>query len=113
MPVEANFTLGRGEDGAITIGLQNPTNIAGWALQFQVSKYFGGLSGTFSKFAASGFGGGQSGITVLNSGAGTVRVAVNSLDTSGMDPGTYGYQLRRLDSGHVTEVTKGFFVLRP
>lgn len=107
------FTLVQYSDGILTIGMQPATAIGGWSLLFQVSKRFDSSSGLITKSVASGYGGGQSGITVTNSGLGQFNVRFNSVDTSGLDAGLYAFSCTRTDSGFVTPTNKGWFVLLP
>lgn len=100
-------------DGLLTIGLQPPTAIGGWAIDCKVTKRFGGESGLIQKSCASGYGNGASGITVTNSGQGIFAVRVNEGNTSGLDPGTYAILAKRTNSGFVTPLTQGWLILLP
>lgn len=100
-------------DGVLTIGLQPPTAIGGWSIDFKMTKRFRGESGLIQKYCASGYGNGASGITVTNSGQGIFAVRVNEGNTSGLDPGTYAIQAKRTDSGFATSLTQGWLVLLP
>lgn len=113
MAIQMDYSLVRFEDGTIQVGMQPPVNISAWNLQFQLLRRFGGVSGLITKSAASGFGGGQSGITIMSSGQGTFSVQIRSQDTSGLDPGVYAYGIQRLDSGFQTTLVKGYFNLLP
>jgi hypothetical protein len=98
LPVYANFTLARYEDGILTVSMTPPTPIGGWTLQFSVCTRFGGTSPLVTKSCASGYNG-TSGITITNSGQGFFAVQLKSADTSGLDPGNFAYVIERLDSG--------------
>ena len=113
MAVELDFTLARREDGTLAINMTPPTNIAGWSLQFTQRRRFqsisGNVSGLIVKSAASGYGGGVSGITITSSGEGRFTVALFRTDLSGdWDPGTYSYDVQRMDSGSQTVLVHGF-----
>lgn len=112
MPVQVSFSLARYEDGTLTVGLAPPTAVGGWNVQFQVTKFFGGVSGLITKSVASGYSV-VSGVTVVNSGKGVFSVKIGTQDTSGLDPGTYAMQFQRLDSGFRTVLSEGFFLLTP
>lgn len=113
MPVWSEFSLVRGEDAVVTISLVPPQPIDGWSILFEVGKRFGWTSGLVRKSAASGYGGGQSGITVTDSGGGQMNVAINGTDTSGLQPGTYCFSAARTLSGQNTTFTQGELVLMP
>jgi len=113
MPVQADVYLAKFEDGVLTVDMNPPVNVGGWSARFLVQKRFGGLSGLIRKDVASGYGGGQSGITVVNSGQGSFNIALNGRDTSGMDLGVYSYAFERLDSGNRTVLSEGHLVLLP
>lgn len=108
MPIQQDFGLVLREDGVIQTVMEPSTNIAGWNLQTLVTKRPGHLSGLIVKSAASGYGGGQSGITITNSGQGIFTTAINSVDSSGFDPGAYAYRTERLDSGFRSVLTEGY-----
>ena len=109
----SDFSLVQLEDSIITISLAPPVAIGGWNLQFKAQHRYGGLSGYIIKSSASGYGGGASGITVTNSGNGTVQVAINAGDTAGLLVGNHSYNLERLDSGNRTVLVNGFLSVLP
>lgn len=113
MPVQADYSFVRMDDGTITVGLQEPTNIAGWGIQFQVSKRFDGGSGLIVKSMASGFVNGQSGITMVNAAQGIFNINLNGVDTSGLQPGNYASKCERINSGFHTTLTVGYLILLP
>lgn len=110
--VLADIVTGRYEDGTFVVELNNPTPIGGWTIDFLVQKRFGGLSGLIHKQVASGFNG-ASGITITNSGQGVFQIALNSVDTSGLDYGNYAYATQRLDSGSRTLINEGYISILP
>ena len=112
MPVLADFSLARWEDGILTIGMEPPVPIGGWAMDFTLTRRFGQVSGICTKSVASGYNA-QSGITVVNSGQGIFSVAIDSVNTSGLDYGNYSYVVMRRDSGHVTALVEGTLLLSP
>jgi hypothetical protein len=112
MPIIANFTLARLEDGVLTIGLEPPAAIGGWNLQLTCMKRFGGQTPLFLKSCASGFNG-VSGITVVNSGQGIFNIPINSVDTSGSEYGNYATFIERLDSGFRTVIDEGYLTVNP
>ncbi len=112
--VFTGFDLVAYADGILTIQLSPATAVGGWAAEFTVSKRFDGISGYIRKTVASGYGGGQSGITILDSGAGRFNIRIWGPDGSGlMDPGTYAMQFTRTDSGLNTPLAKGWFLRLP
>lgn len=112
MPIIADYTIVRMEDGLLTIDMTPPVAIGGWNIRFQCMKRFDSSSGLITKSVASGFNN-ASGINVANSGQGIFDVTINSVDTSGFDPGCYAYKVDRLDSGNVTCLAEGYMVLKP
>ena len=80
-----------------------------------VARRFGSddISGLITKTCASGFGAGQSGITILNSGQGQFQVSLRAQDSSGLLWGCYQYAAERMDSGSRTILTKGHLILAP
>ena len=111
MPVFSSFGSIRLEDGVITIGLAPPAAVGGWNVRFGLALRFGGTEFAV-KTSASGYGGGQSGVTVLDSGQGTWQIPINSADTSGLDAVNLAGTMVRLDSGNRTDIWNGFVVLR-
>lgn len=111
MPIIADYTIVRGEDGAINLDMTPPTAIGGWDVRFYCTKRFGGVSGLITKSVASGYNG-ASGITVTNSGQGQMRINLNSADTSGLDIGNYSYKVERLNSGFVSCLSQGYMLVR-
>lgn len=113
MAIQFDLPLARWEDGILTVALDPPTPIAGWDLRFKVQKRFGIASGLIEKVSSSGFVGGQSGITVVNSGAGVINIAINKPDTSGLAFGNYACSVQRVNSGFQTALSQGFLILYP
>lgn len=111
MPVLVDMVSYRYEDAVLTVGLAPPVAIGGWNIRYQVSHRFGGSSGLITKSAASGYGGGVSGITVTNSGQGIFNIAINGADTSGLEYGNYAYAIERLDSGNRSVLSEGHLQL--
>ena len=112
MPIQADFTFSRYEDGILSVALTSPTAIGSWDIRFRVQRHFGGLSGLIAKSMASGFNN-VSGIAVVNSGQGIFNVTLNSVDTSGLEYGNYAYSIDRFDSGNRTILTEGYVALTP
>lgn len=111
MAAQCDFSLARFEDGVLVVNMQPPQAVGGWQLEFTLSHRPGGESGLAVKSAASGYGGGQSGITILDSGAGRFSVAITSRDTSGLAPKNYSTRTERLDSGSRTVLAQGTLTL--
>lgn len=113
MATNIDFSVNKWEDATITIAISPATNIGTWDFDFTVMNRFGGTSGLINKVSSSGYGGGQSGITITNSGQGTLNVRINSPDTSGLCTGLYAFSLERTNSGSRTVVTYGYMKLLP
>ena len=89
------------------------TPIGGWGLNLTVQARFMGISGLLIASAASGYGAGQSGITIVNSGNGVFSAQIPGIITSGWNSDAYSYAFRRTDSGAVTILACGFLNLLP
>lgn len=113
MPILFDMPLVKFEDGILTVALNPPTAIGGWDIEFRVQKRFGQSSGLIIKQAMSGYITGQSGITFVNSGNGTIDINVNQPDTSGLEFGNYAASVRRMNSGSRSVLSQGFLVLYP
>lgn len=115
MPIIGTFDLTKGTDADLTIELSPPMNVGGWSVRCVFAKRFDVSSGMLpDRVAASGYGGGQSGITVLDSGAGRFRItAPTPEEMSGRDPGNYALQFERTDSGSRGPLTQGFVLYGP
>lgn len=98
------------EDGILTVTMTPPVSIAGWALQFQMSKRAGGTP-LVTKSMDSTHTTGQSGITMVNAGQGVFNVANWAAEVSGLDNGNYYFNVQRLNSGFFTLVSEGFRLL--
>lgn len=110
MPLQTNFHLARYADGVLTINLAPPTAIGGWGIQFQMTRYFGSDDILIEKSVASGFNN-LSGINITNSGAGVFNVNFSQVESSGLDPGNYAYQILRVDSGLHNILCQGYRVM--
>ena len=112
MAQNTNYIWYQYADGILVIQMQPPTNIGGQEFVFKVANRFGSEAPFLTKSTASGYGAGQSGITVFNSGQGTLNIRLNAVDFSGRDPINYATWTNRQDSGQQTPVTRGFLTLR-
>lgn len=106
-----DFSFQKFGDGTLQISLTNPTPIGSWDIRFLVLKRFGSTSGLIQKYYSSGFTG--SGITLVNSGQGTLNVSLRSVDTSGLEFGNYAYVAERTNSGLFNAFAKGTIILLP
>ncbi len=110
MPVQISFDLTKGTDTLLVIDMAPPADVGGWSARFTVTKRMNAsASGILvERLCASGFGGGQSGITVLNSGQGSFGIVPPTPEeTSGWSAGVYACQFERTDSGSRTVPTQG------
>lgn len=114
MPIIANIPIHVGEDGTVTVTMTPPVAIGGWQVRAQITKRFGSNtnSGIITAFVSSGLNN-QSGINVTNSGAGIFQFKIPGVSTSGLDPGNYACEVRRLDSGRNTLLEQGYLELKP
>ena len=115
MAVQVDFAIARFDDGVLVLALEPPEPVGGWQVQFTQWRRFpyntsgAPVSGLITKSCASGYGGGQSGITVTNSGAGIFSITLFATDISGeIDQGNYAYRVERLDSGYRSVLSEGF-----
>ena len=107
-----DFALARYEDGVLTIPMVPPVAIGGWSIRYTEQKRFGGSTNLITKSVASGFNG-ASGITITNSGQGIFNIAINSVDSSGLEYGNDAFVVERMDSGHRTSLTEGYRLINP
>ncbi len=107
MPIITDYSLAISERGVLTIEMTPPTPIGGWSLDFYLMKRFGSQAYLIQNSVASGFNG-ASGITITNSGAGIMNIVNQAIFMSGQQPGYYAWVLQRTNSGHQTEVAKGW-----
>lgn len=110
MPAYSDFCITKKNDSTLTIPLSPPVPIGGWEVEFQLNQNFPlppKSSGLIVKSMASGFYG-VSGMNIVNSGQGSFRVSIPSVDTSGLCAGNYAYAIRRTNSGFYTTLTEGY-----
>lgn len=112
MPHEQDFSISRYVDVTVVIDVRPPMPIGGLDIRMTVSDRFGSTSPRFVKYMASGFYG-VSGLAIVNSGQGVLSARIRSLDTSGLDWGNYAFEVKRWDSGNVTDLTQGYLILKP
>lgn len=112
MPIEQDFAVSRYVDVTVVIDVRPPIPVGGLDLRMTVSDRFGSDSPRFVKSMSSGFYG-VSGLSIVNSGQGIISARIRSVDTSGLDYGAYAYEVKRWDSGNVTDLTQGYLVLKP
>ncbi len=109
--INTNFTIIRFSDGVLTVQMMPPTPIGGQSFAFHIANHLGGDTSLITKSTGSGYGGGQSGITVADSGQGRMNIRMWASDTSGWEARNYATWCDRVDSGQVTPVTRGFLLL--
>lgn len=114
MPLFSDFNIAEYSDGTITIPMSPPVNVGGMSVLFTVARRFLSDAPIALRSAATGFGGGQSGVTVLNSGEGVFKVTLPTPEEmSGRDPGNYACQLECIDSGRRGPLWQGYMVVGP
>lgn len=111
----ADLTITQYDDNIVGIQITPPTNISTYDFRFTMRYRFNGETALIQKYSTSmsGTGGGQSGITVTNSGGGLLTVTINSIDTSGIPSTAYAYDLARTNSGSYADLVHGFVLLIP
>lgn len=112
MPIFTDYSICKFEDGLLTVQLVNPTPIGGWSIRADFTKRLGGTA-RVSKYVASGYPNGASGITIVDSGTGVFRIRLDSADTSGLGYSNYAFDVRRTDSGFVTDIAQGYESVYP
>lgn len=113
MPLQQDFDLARYEDGVLTVTLTPPTALSNETLVFNAAINFLCTSGLITKSCASGFLGGQSGITIVDPTHGVMNIQINSSDTSGLDCGPLAYTVERQTSGKNKVLVEGYLRLGP
>lgn len=112
MPSLQNFSWIKFQDGTLTMQLEPPVPVTGRSVAFALYKRFGGVVPLIQKYMASGYYG-VSGMNIAASGLGLVNISINSLDTSGLDPGNYAGTIQFTDSGSKVPATLSYFQLMP
>lgn len=92
-----DFAHTAGEDVTITVTMNPATSLSGWTLSFTTTEDQG--SALITKTTSSG-------ITVTDATNGIFTVTLAAADTSAL-PGSYGYRIRRTDSGQNTLLAYG------
>lgn len=116
MPDFQTFNLPKLSDGVLTINMTPPFAVGGLAFRFTLAERFdASTSGIIlTRSCDSGYGGGQSGVTVTDSGQGQFQVTTPTPEEmSGRNPGNYAYQFECLSSGQRGPLTQGYCVLGP
>lgn len=111
MPLQVDYALAVGEDGTITLSLSTPVGIGGMNIEFVVMPRFDGEP-FITKSMASGFYG-VSGMNIVESGEGIMRVNLYETEFSGRPYGNYASQWRRLDSGYHKIISEGYILRTP
>lgn len=112
MANQIDFVLDRWDDGSVNLDMAPPANLGGVDLRFHMWRrkpnVSGFVSGLILKSCHSGYGNGVSGITVLDSGAGRISIAVYGADLSGtFTQGIYAYNVVRFLSGQFATLVEG------
>lgn len=111
MPLQADYTLARYEDGILSLSLKTPSAIGGMSVEFTVMNRYGGEP-FIRNSMASGFIG-VSGINITNSGNGVMATAIYDAQMSGKPYQNYASQWRRLDSGYMKVISEGYLIYTP
>lgn len=101
-----DYRITRLEDNTLTLSLTTQAAIGGMEIEFSVAKHFGGEP-FIKKSMSSGFYG-VSGLSIVNSGNGTMRASMYDSEFSGRGDGNYAVMWRRLDSGHRKVINAGY-----
>lgn len=104
---QVDFFLPLTADGTLQVNLTPSTSISGWTIQADLLKRFFGQP-IISKYLASGYINGESGMTLVNGATGVFQISFTPGEMSGRNEGNYPYQVVRTDSGNVTPTTCGF-----
>ncbi len=107
MAILTDYQLNLPEKGVLTIEMTPPIGISGWTIEYRLTKRFGSDDYIIQNSCASGFNG-VSGITVTNGAAGIMNIVNFPQYMSGKLPGPYAWTLLRTNSGHQTELARGY-----
>ena len=105
-----DYSFNVGED--LTLFYSGAAAIGGGTYRFQMMKRFQGGSGLIDCYSASGYNG-VSGFTITNSGGGLASIGIQSPWTSGLDPGSYAYDIQQINSGSRQVLQEGYCLLYP
>ena len=103
LPTTVDITMQRAADVTIYFVPCEPRSISGWAITFTVADSSGGTV-RITKTVGSG-------ITVSSAAEGLFQVAIASADTSALTPGRFEWEAKRTDSGSITYLARGNFIL--
>ena len=108
-----DFSLPEYQSALVQISLAPPTSISGWTIQLDLMYRFNSAQPIVSKYLASGYTTGQSGITLVNGAAGIFNVSFNQPEISGASTQTnvLGHLTHRTDSGFLTPLVGGYRLL--
>lgn len=111
--IYSDFNLALYTNMALTVSIEPPTAAGGWNVDFRVQNVFGFASGPLIlKSVNSGYNT-VSGITVTNSGQGTIQINFIPGDTSGLVAKPYCYAINRyLSGGSYTLLAEGMILCR-
>ena len=106
-----NFQFDKGQDVILRINMAPPQPVSGWMGEFYLTTHPDG-DRIFTKYFASGFTAGQSGITLIDGGIGSFDITIDTVDTSGLDPGNRYGNFWRTNSGFHTKMAAGYITLK-
>lgn len=115
MSANFNFPLPASQDAVLQIQIQPPVSISGWTIRWDLLYRLGSPSPIVSKYLASGYTSGQSGISLFNGQQGSFNVSLFASEISGvaLTTNVLAHQTWRVDSGLQTPVSYGYRVLTP
>ena len=110
-----NFSLPELQNASVQVTLAPATSISGWSIEFDLMWRQNSPQPLVSKYMASGFSTGQSGITLVDGVNGVFSVAFVPAEISGvsLQTGTLAFRTYRTDSGNVTPINGGYRILPP
>lgn len=100
-------------NGTLQVALAPPTSISGWAVRWDLMYRFNSPQPIISRYLASGYSNGESGITLVDGANGIFNIANNPGDVSGLTDGVLVYRTVRTDAGVETPLNGGGRLMGP
>src|SRR5262245_6659823 len=104
MSAEQTLEFVRSQDLTLVGRFAQPRDITGWSITFQVRDSLGGASRIVKTVG--------SGITITDAGRGVVEISRAKADTQGLAIQSFGWDIKRTNSGSSVVLAMGQLVLR-
>jgi hypothetical protein len=107
----ADFNVAEYADGLLKLTMTPSVNVGSKGVAFNLYERVGSPTPILTRSSSSGYGGGESGITVLDSGGGVFGIrAPTPEEMSGRDAGNFAYEFLFTDSGNRGPAAQGYCI---